>query len=789
VAILQGNAKQGSTRGFYPRVINGSLRFNDDDSAYLSRTPASAGNRKTFTFSAWVKRANIPSGESYLFSTGTDANNFGGLEFIGGEIVFQNYNSGTQVIARTGSNVFRDSSAWYHIVWNVDTTQTTAADRTKLYVNGTQVTSFDGSDSDLSLNYDTQFNNTNQHTIGCREKGSRDSFHDGYLAEVHFADGTAYTADAFGELKSGIWVPKAPSVTYGTNGFYLDFADGAAIGDDESGNGNDFTVNNLVASDVVLDSPTDNFATLNPLVPHPGSVTFSDGNLRTVTDAAARAGGISTIGVTSGKYYAEFTSNSGGERTVGVGYDFNHLVSFTAGQDTSTSGYGYKDDGNKYVNGTASSYGASYTNGDVIGVALDLDTPKVTFYKNGASQGDIAITDTGTFWFAVGEQSNGTTCDWSCNFGQQDFDYTPPSGFDALSTANLPDPAIDPAQDESPEDYFGVALYEGNESTNVITVGFQPDLVWTKRRNNTGNHRLVDSVRGVGKGLASHTTDAELSEPNGVTSFDTDGFTLGSDDDYNKSAAATPIYVGWAWKAGGSGVSNTSGSINSTVSASTEAGFSVVKYVGTQTAGDTVGHGLTQKPEMIIVKNLGYARNWVVYHKYAASDAETDHLHLNLADALVDSSADWDDTAPTSAVFSLGNGPDTNDNSGGGVAHIAYCFHSVDGFSRMGKYVGNGSSDGTFVYTGFRPSFVMVKRSDSADEWSMWDDARTPYNVMNGELIANSNVAESTLRNFDFVSNGFKLREGTYHGTTNTSGGTYIYMAFADQPFKFSNAR
>ena len=218
--------------GFYPKTINGSLRFNDDDSAFLSRTPSSAGNRRTFTFSAWIKRANIPSGESYLFSAGTDANNFAGIEFIGGEIVFQNYNSGTQVIARTGTDLFRDPAAWYHIVVEVDTTQSTQADRLKLYVNGTQVTSFDGSDSDLSLNYDTQFNTTNQHTLGCREKGSRDSFHDGYMAEVFFIDGTAHDADAFGETKNGIWVPKnitSSNFTMGTNGFHLTFEDDATV--------------------------------------------------------------------------------------------------------------------------------------------------------------------------------------------------------------------------------------------------------------------------------------------------------------------------------------------------------------------------------------------------------------------------------------------------------------------------------------------------------------------------------------------------------------------------------
>jgi hypothetical protein len=229
------------------------------------------------------------------------------------------------------------------------------------------------------------------------------------------------------------------------------------------------------------------------------------------------------------------------------------------------------------------------------------------------------------------------------------------------------------------------------------------------------------------------------------------------------------------------------------VSANTDAGFSIVKYVGTQTAGDTVGHGLTQKPEMIIVKNLDSGTSghyWAVYHHKVASDPATDYLKLNDTTAATDGSDAWDDTEPTATVFSLGNGIATNDNSGGGEDHIAYCFHSVDQYSKVGSFVGNGSADGPFVYTGFRPSWLMVKKTDGAgvDGWTITDKERDPINVMDQRIQAQSSSAEAgDVDLVDFLSNGFKIR---YNGQMNNqSGTTYIYMAFAENPFKYSNAR
>lgn len=353
-----------------------------------------------------------------------------------------------------------------------------------------------------------------------------------------------------------------------------------------------------------------------------------------------------------------------------------------------------------------------------------------------------------------------------------------------LSTANLPDPAIDPAQGSSPEDYFNTVLYTGNGGTQSITgVGFQPDFVWLKNRQTTNPHKLLDAIRGAGISLSSNATDAEGNESAYFTDFTADGFdfALGGGA-YN----AAYNYVAWNWKANGSGVSNTDGSITSTVSANTESGFSIGTFVGNQTAGATVGHGLSQAPEMIIIKDRPTVNDWPVYH---ASVGATAFLKLNASNAQATDSGLWNNTAPTASVFTLGSSNLANNNT---KSHVFYAFHSVEGFSKFGSYTGNGSSDGPFVYTGFRPAFVMIKRtSTSGANWYMTDDARYDTNRGYGSaayLYADTSAAEMTTENIDMLSNGFKLRRDS--GLFNyPSGDTFIYMAFAENPFKYSNAR
>ena len=319
-------------------------------------------------------------------------------------------------------------------------------------------------------------------------------------------------------------------------------------------------------------------------------------------------------------------------------------------------------------------------------------------------------------------------------------------------------------------EHFNTKLYTGNSSTNAITgVGFQPDWVWMKNRGAGDSHYLFDAVRGVTKSLYSNNNSAEDTRTNGLTAFGTDGFTLGNEGDINGNGNN---YASWNWKANGAGSANTDGSINSTVSANTTSGFSIVSYTGSG-ANATVGHGLGSVPKMIIVKQYssnGGTQNWYVYH---ASLGNNKDLLLNLTNDASNTVTTWNNTTPTSSVFYLGSGDGVNNNT---VSYIAYCFAEKKGFSKFGSYTGNGNADGPFVYTGFKPAFLMVKRTDTADTWIMYDNKRIGYNPNNYFLQANSNAAESSSDRFDLLSNGFKPR---YDWTPiNASGGTYIFMAF-----------
>ena len=349
----------------------------------------------------------------------------------------------------------------------------------------------------------------------------------------------------------------------------------------------------------------------------------------------------------------------------------------------------------------------------------------------------------------------------------------------ALSTANLPNPAIDPAQGASPEDHFNTVLYTGTQATKSVTgVGFEPSLVWLKNRSSAVNHYLVDQVRGATKALFSNSTAAEDTDPLSLQSFDSDGFTLGSSYGFNASGDA---YVAWNWKANGSGVSNNAGSIPSTVSANTTSGFSICTFTPSG-SNFTFGHGLNVAPDAVWVKNRDDgAANWVCYQRAIGA---TQYLMLNSANGAATSSLAWQNTDPTSSVVYVGAF-----NYASGQDYVAYCFHSVDGFSKFGSYVGNGSTDGPFVYTGFRPAFVLGKNiTNAGNHWFMVDQERTTFNGGANWIKADASSAELTnLTNPDFLSNGFKIRSSD--AIYNTSGSTFIYMAFAENPFKYSNAR
>ena len=323
--------------------------------------------------------------------------------------------------------------------------------------------------------------------------------------------------------------------------------------------------------------------------------------------------------------------------------------------------------------------------------------------------------------------------------------------------------------------FMNPKIYTGNGSTNNITgVGFQPDWVWTKCRSTVNSSRLIDAVRGVTKAIVSNSTGAEFTEANGLSAFGTDGYTLNGNLASMNTNSDT--YVSWNWKANGAGSANTDGSISSTVSANTTSGFSIVSYTGTG-ANATVGHGLGVAPKMVILKSRANAYNWGVYH---ASIGATKYLRLNSTNAEATSSAYFQDTAPTSTFITLGS--DLNINDSGNM--IAYCFAEKQGYSKFGSYTGNGNADGTFIYTGFKPAFAMFKDTTSARDWTMLDNKRNTFNVVDKRLFPNNSDAENDTDILDFTSQGIKLR--STNTSVNVSGNTYIYMAFAENPITSS---
>jgi hypothetical protein len=401
-------------------------------------------------------------------------------------------------------------------------------------------------------------------------------------------------------------------------------------------------------------------------------------------------------------------------------------------------------------------------------VALDLDNNRVYFGKNGTwfSSGNPATNTNPAFNIASGTYSigiqdyhaSGYPITYVANFGQRAFAYTPPAGFKSLNTKNM------------------------NEQSAFVT---GPDLVWIKRRDSAGGSSIHDTVRGITRHLTSNSLDAEYNEitGGGITSVSSNGFTLGIQNvGPGDTNAVGGSYVAWCWNAGSRTVGNESGSISSTVRANPATGFSIVSYVGNNTAGATVGHGLGTAPSMIIVRNRLASDEW--WHVYHRSLGATRALFLNNTNVAGTNAAWWNNTEPNSSVFTLGT--TSGAVNGNGASLIAYCWAEIPGYSKFGSYTGNGSSNGPFIYTGFKPKFVMLKASGDTGSWNIVDGTRNPSNVVNARLFPNSSIAENTATVVDFLSNGFKIRssDSDFNYTV-----TNIYMAFAETPFNYSNAR
>jgi len=751
-------------------VIPRSLRFRSSASAYLNRTFGTPTDSTKFTYSKWMKRGQLDTLNTIIRANSTDYIHFSSSATI--QLVLSN------VTQLTTTPVFRDPSAWGHFVVSYNNA---ASPKWNLYWNNLNI----GTSTASNTTFDTAVS----HGIGQDVSGGGGKTFDGYFAEINFVDGQALTPTSFGATSAttGVWAPIKYTGTYGANGFHLDFnsyATTAALGTDTSGNGNTWTVNNCSVTagatyDSMIDVPTvgttgSNYCVWNPVSGLGG--TFSDGNLKSATGTSTQP----TLGTfqlpITGKWYWEVTVDTVAEMSIGI-----NTLPFSS----STRTVYYRAGGASagiYIEGTANAFAAaSYTNADVISVAYNADASQITWYKNNTQQGGpFTLTSLANLFPYLIQTSGAGSCTGVVNFGQQGFKYTPPTGYSALNTYNLPTPSIlIGAAHMAATTYTGTGASLTVANT-VNSTSFQPDLVWVKGRTAiTGatDHAWYDSVRGVQKQLESNTTTAETTETTGLTAFGSTGFTVGALAQMN---TITTAYIGWQWKGSGTTVSNTSGTITSTVCVNPTAGFSVLTYTGVG-ATRTIGHSLGVAPAMVITKNKSSATSWRIYHAFSNATPQNYVLYFDTSAATAET-AFMNNTAPTSAVFTAGT------NICAAADYVSYCFAPIAGYSAFGSYTGNGSTDGPFVFTGFRPRCVLFKSSSSVNNWQIYDTSRNTSNATTNWIYPDVANAEATSGvDIDILSNGFKPR--STNAINNGSGVTYIYAAFAESPFKNSLAR
>ena len=785
---------------FYDYQIAKSFRWQ---SGYLKRTPSYAGNRQTWTFSCWIKASGVnqnTSGDVQILNAGTSGNQ--DTKF---RMYFYNeqlYSSSNEANYNTSPGFYRDPNAWYHIVWKL------TGGTSYQYVNGSLA-------STSSVSGNVAVNNNIEHLLGIPTNLATATKLTGYMAEVVFIDGTALDPTSFAETKNGAWIPKDPStLTFGTNGYHLDFADASAPGNDVSGNNNDWINVSLATNDQMLDTPTfnsnsngGNFATLGVLWKTP-NMAFTEGNLRYTTNDNQR-GCMSNWAIPIGsKVYWEHTQvswagSNGDDAYMGIN---QAIVDFTADRGGTPTSYSYSyNAGNKMILGTSTSYGAAIRTGDVVGVAVDRVNHTIQFYKNGVAQGTFSISATmelypwfgsgGGFSSAVGAVNFGadstfsgapslvgTSANAPDSTGYGDFYDTPPTGFLAMCAGNLPTAdAIDPAQtdDDFPQELFFMSQYTGNGTNRTITTANQPDLMFLRHYTTGQDWYTFDSTRVItdNKVIITNTTAAESVLPQGnVTSVGATSVGINSSSWLNSGGS---YYQMWMWRAnGGSLTTNNVGTQTSYTQTDPSGGFSITKYVGTGSAM-TIGHGLSVEPKLTIIKDLDSAVDWVVYTK--AIDGSMDYFLFNTDAAKGDSGL----TGPNASIWNFNSASGYSNTNGRN--YIMYNFANIDGYCKVGTYVGNADADGTFVYTGFKPAYILNKPI-VAGNWRQQDIARSLYNVSQSALSNNNNTAEDTGASvaIDTLSNGFKMRNSS---TPWNQATTYLYLAFAENPFKYATAR
>ena len=926
-AIRVGAA--GASTGY---EVERSLRFvkaSSNQSSRLERTPSSTGNQKVWTWSCWFKRTKLGDSSYFLTSYGNN-DGIAAIYFDSSDRINTYFDtSGANPYGAVNARRYRDTSSWMHMVWQVDALNTTQ----RIWINGVEESLNSGLNPP---NYAYTMNQSGQSNfVGGAAWYPTGTGSNMYLAEVHFSDGNKYTPSDFTETDAatGQLIPKEVDITYGTNGFYLNFSDNSGtsattLGKDYSGNGNNWTPTNFsvaagLENDSFVDSPTNNHPTLNEnhAFLNGSSSSAENGALQWDGQSNNQAGCPATMAFPkTGKWYWEvklLSSNSN--------FSFGitpATYSNTTNPANPTGSIGYAAYGSKIVSGSeTASWAASFSNSDNIGAALDMDNNEIKFYKNNSLVGTISLVsgyENVEYLAWIKGDTQTQLIQGAINFGGNGFVYTPPAGFKGLNSANLTDPTI-----LLPNKHFDTLLYSGTGSANSVTgLNFAPDWVWAKVRSNTGDHLLVDQVRGGSKSLNSNNTDIESSLANRDATFLSNGIRWNGNSLTCNESGKT--YVAWNWDAGetdgatytvkvvsdsgnkyrfndfgtsavtldlaeggtytfdqsdssmsshpmqlsttangthgggsaystgvtyqldGStvtasafisgfssassrkliitvaasaptlyyycyyhsgmggqantnstlGSSNFDGNNQSTVKVNTTGGFSIVGYTGNgvNNSNVTMGHGLGVAPDAVILKNRDTspygAKEWVVWHQDVGTDSTYVYKNLTLNNAnasgvMSDQFRTVDaNTIQVRSTDSSNGKVNANNNK-----YIAYVFSGVEGYSKFGKYTGNGSSNGTFVFTGFRPAFILLKRINSSASWVLHDNKRSGSNPDNDYLHPDNSQSESdgSSGTLDILSNGFKLRMTA--GTHNGSGDTYVYFAFAESPFRNSRAR
>ena len=775
--------------------IEKSLRFNDNDSAYLQRTNASNGNQKTWTFSFWVKRSGLHlSARIFCPQVGGDGSNESQIKFHDDDTLWV-YDSGGAsgyMIVKTATK-YRDNASWYHFVIAVDTTQGTASNRLKIYVNGVQETNL-SSTTYGNQNQDMGWNKAGWARLGAYGH-SLAGFWDGYLAEIHMIDGTQLTPASFGETDTITkqWIPKKyAGGNYGTNGFYLNFSDNSGttattLGKDSSGQGNNWTPHNFsvaagTSNDSLEDTPTNNFPTFDRI----NGIKYNANYLPVLQEGnLLMRGGDIFLATTfllpkSGKWYFECSKyGNGAGQSVSITAATTRLtdldgtigasgsVAYITNGEINNRGRGNPGETTAWTNDASA----------LIGCAVDMDNGAVYFAHNntwqnsgdptsgssktGAFATDLLTYGGGDHYPACSGFNGSDSYGMYINFGQRDFSYTPPTGYKKLCTNNLPVPTI-----KDPSKFFNTGLYTGTGSERSITgLGFQPDMVSLKMRSTANQDFCVfDSVRGATRVLRWNNQETSDPTTQRLKSLDSDGFTLGTENITNQSSKN---FVYWAWKE------------------SASAGFDMVKYTGNGSSPRTVSHSLGVVPEMYWIKNMETNGTiWVVGNKTLDAD---ENVFLSSTDDDENVINYWASTRPTSSVFTVNNNDAVNKS---GEEHIAYLFASVPGVCKVGTYTGNGDNNGAFLHLGFRPSFFLVKNTNDNEHWALYDDQRG----YNGNIIYtfpswyNAGIEVSDVE-LDIVSNGIKFRQSHNRTNFDENGAAYIYLAMARNPFKYANAR